>query len=60
MKILEIIRGITKEVEKEPRWDGPWNEARDDAEAYCPRCDYWFDCEEPRYCPDCGQRIVWM
>ncbi len=28
-------------------------------DTYCPTCGYDFDGTEPKYCPECGQAILW-
>lgn len=53
-----IIETLEKQIPKELSWEGPTNDAKDDAEAYCPKCDYYFK-DETSYCPDCGQKILW-
>lgn len=45
------------------RWEGPFNEAKDDAEVYCGNinCDYNLEegYESWDYCPKCGMKIIW-
>lgn len=45
------------------RWEGPFNEAKDDAEVYCgsQECDYNLEqgYGEWKYCPICGNEIIW-
>ena len=43
------------------RWEGPFNEAKDDAEMYCLECDYNLDygAEDWNYCPDCGAKLIY-
>ena len=53
-----ILEALEKQIEIEPDWEAPTNDAKDDAEAYCPRCDYRLK-DETNYCPDCGQKILW-
>ena len=43
------------------RWEGPFNDAKDDAETYCGDCDYNLDegAEDWNYCPMCGLKLVY-
>lgn len=43
------------------RWEGPFNEAKDDAEVYCGHCDFCLEygIESWEYCPMCGNKIIW-
>lgn len=43
------------------RWEGPWNDAKDDAETYCGDCDYPLDegAEDWNYCPMCGLKLIY-
>lgn len=52
------VKALEKQIPKEPSWEGPTNDAKDDAEAYCPECDYYLK-DDTLYCPDCGQKILW-
>ena len=51
------IESFENQIPKEPSWEGGIS-FYDDAEAYCPKCDYYFK-EDFSYCPDCGQKILW-
>lgn len=44
--------------EQEVIWDGPYNDAKDDAEAYCGLCDTRIDDDNWSFCPCCGARIL--
>ena len=39
-------------------WEGPYNEAKDDAKAYCGICDCELN-EEWNYCPNCGCELIY-
>ena len=43
------------------RWEGPYNEAKDDAEMYCMECDENLDYggEDWNYCPNCGAKLIY-
>jgi len=43
------------------RWEGPFDESKDDAEMYCMECDENLDYggEDWNYCPNCGLKLIY-
>ena len=41
------------------KWDGPYNDAQDDAVPYCSTCDEEIKEGHWTYCPICGTRLIW-
>ena len=58
---LEVDKKVRVVVKGNVRWEGPWNDAKDDAETYCGDCDYSLDegAEDWNYCPMCGLKLVY-
>jgi hypothetical protein len=40
------------------RWEGPFNEAKDDAETYCGMCDEYISDDDWKFCPKCGVELL--
>ena len=62
-EIMEINKklSLSKSEKVTVRWEGPFNEAKDDAEMYCVECDYCLDYggEDWNYCPVCGIKLIY-
>jgi len=58
---LEVNKQVRLIAECNVRWEGPWSDAKDDAETYCGECDYCLDegGEDWRYCPMCGLKLIY-
>lgn len=57
--IAIAVKALEKQIAEEPEWEGGYSfYDDDDAEAYCPNCDYYFK-DDYLYCPECGQKILW-
>ena len=40
------------------RWEGPYNEAKDDAQCYCGKCDLPLEEDDWNFCPRCGVGLL--
>lgn len=40
------------------RWEGPYNEAKDDAQCYCGKCDLPLEEDDWNFCPKCGVGLL--
>ena len=58
--LITLKVAVNKQVPKLAIWEGPYNDAKDDAEAYCPNneCNYALDAEDWSFCPKCGTSVV--
>lgn len=52
----KVMKG--ENMKKLVRWTPPTNDAKDDAECYCPDCDYYIENEDWKFCPMCGIGIA--
>lgn len=46
------------EISFEVKWEGPFNDAKDDAEAYCGNCSENINADDWSYCPKCGVKLL--
>jgi predicted RNA-binding Zn-ribbon protein involved in translation (DUF1610 family) len=59
--LVKVDTNIVMTKQANVRWEGPFNDAKDDAETYCGECDYNLDegAEDWRFCPMCGLELVY-
>lgn len=60
----KLARGEAEDPGNNPcivQFDGPYNDAKDDAEAYCGNCDEDLSAGDDhwKYCPMCGIKLLW-
>lgn len=65
-KIIVLVSEYFKKLEDvkaevKVQFDGPYNEAKDDAQAYCGDCgeDLSDGDDDWRFCPRCGVGLLW-